>query len=229
MTLAALDLADLASVRAFADARTEPVDLLVNNAGLMAPPRSTTADGFELQLGTNHLGHFALTGLLLDRLLAGARAARGDAVERRPPDRRRSTSTTCSASGATSAGPPTASPSSPTCCSCASSTGARGPRCSRSRASPRTPATRRPTCSRRRRPRSTALVMTVLNRVIAQDAEHGALPALYAATVARPAGRELRRPGRPRRVARQPRARVDERARERPGRRRAGCGRSPSA
>ena len=65
-----LDLASLASVRAFAQAWDEPLDLLVNNAGLMAPPYSTTEDGFELQLGTNHLGHFALTGLLLDRLLA---------------------------------------------------------------------------------------------------------------------------------------------------------------
>jgi len=70
--VAPLDLADLASVRAFAAARDEPVDLLVNNAGVMAPPRRETADGFELQFGTNHLGHFALTGLLLDRLLAGA-------------------------------------------------------------------------------------------------------------------------------------------------------------
>jgi NAD(P)-dependent dehydrogenase (short-subunit alcohol dehydrogenase family) len=71
-TLAPLDLASLASVRAFAQARTEPVDLLVNNAGIMAPPEGRTADGFELQFGTNHLGHFALTGLLLDRLLAGS-------------------------------------------------------------------------------------------------------------------------------------------------------------
>jgi len=69
--LGELDLASLASVRAFAEARTEPVDLLVNNAGIMAPPEGRTADGFELQFGTNHLGHFALTGLLLDRLLAG--------------------------------------------------------------------------------------------------------------------------------------------------------------
>jgi NAD(P)-dependent dehydrogenase (short-subunit alcohol dehydrogenase family) len=69
--LASLDLGALASVRAFAAVRTEPVDLLVNNAGLMAPPRGTTADGFELQFGTNHLGHFALTGLLMERLLAG--------------------------------------------------------------------------------------------------------------------------------------------------------------
>jgi NAD(P)-dependent dehydrogenase (short-subunit alcohol dehydrogenase family) len=66
-----LDLASLDSVRAFAGAWDEPLDLLVNNAGLMAPPYATTADGFEMQLGTNHLGHFALTGLLLDRLLAG--------------------------------------------------------------------------------------------------------------------------------------------------------------
>ena len=68
--LAALDLASLDSVRAFADAYGEErVDLLVNNAGIMAPPRRTTADGFESQLGTNHLGHFALTGRLLPALL----------------------------------------------------------------------------------------------------------------------------------------------------------------
>jgi NAD(P)-dependent dehydrogenase (short-subunit alcohol dehydrogenase family) len=64
-----LDLADLASVRAFATGVEEPIDLLVNNAGVMALPRRKTADGFEMQLGTNHLGHFALTGLLLERLL----------------------------------------------------------------------------------------------------------------------------------------------------------------
>jgi NAD(P)-dependent dehydrogenase (short-subunit alcohol dehydrogenase family) len=62
-----LDLADLTSVRAFADA-LDNVDVLVNNAGVMAIPRRTTADGFEMQFGTNHLGHFALTGLLLPRL-----------------------------------------------------------------------------------------------------------------------------------------------------------------
>ncbi len=63
-----LDLASLESVRAFAAAIDEPLDVLVDNAGVMAPPRGETADGFELQLGTNHLGHFALTGLLLERL-----------------------------------------------------------------------------------------------------------------------------------------------------------------
>jgi len=61
-----LDLASLDSVRAFAhDWAGQPVDLLVNNAGVMIPPLSRTADGFELQFGTNHLGHFALTNLLL--------------------------------------------------------------------------------------------------------------------------------------------------------------------
>jgi NAD(P)-dependent dehydrogenase (short-subunit alcohol dehydrogenase family) len=66
-----LDLASLSSVRDFAARVAGPVDLLVNNAGVMAPPtRRTTEDGFELQFGTNHLGHFALTGLLLPALLA---------------------------------------------------------------------------------------------------------------------------------------------------------------
>jgi NAD(P)-dependent dehydrogenase (short-subunit alcohol dehydrogenase family) len=67
-----LDLGDLASVREFADRLgTDRLDLLINNAGVMAPPRQTTADGFESQFGTNHLGHFALTGLVLGQLLRG--------------------------------------------------------------------------------------------------------------------------------------------------------------
>jgi NAD(P)-dependent dehydrogenase (short-subunit alcohol dehydrogenase family) len=64
----ALDLADLSSVRTFAASVTEDVHLLINNGGVMATPERRTADGFELQFGTNHLGHFALTGLLLPRL-----------------------------------------------------------------------------------------------------------------------------------------------------------------
>jgi NAD(P)-dependent dehydrogenase (short-subunit alcohol dehydrogenase family) len=60
-----LELTDLASIRAFARAWTGPVDILVNNAGIMMVPEGKTADGFELQIGTNHLGHFALTNLLL--------------------------------------------------------------------------------------------------------------------------------------------------------------------
>jgi NAD(P)-dependent dehydrogenase (short-subunit alcohol dehydrogenase family) len=68
-----LDLSDLASVTSFVDDLPhDRVDVLINNAGVMAPPRQTTADGFELQFGTNHLGHFALTGQLLPRLRAAA-------------------------------------------------------------------------------------------------------------------------------------------------------------
>ncbi len=61
----ALDLASLASIDAFADAWEGELDILVNNAGVMAVPERRTADGFELQIGTNHLGHFALTNRLL--------------------------------------------------------------------------------------------------------------------------------------------------------------------
>ena len=67
-----LDLTSLDSIRAAADAlksRYERIDLLINNAGVMTTPKGTTADGFELQFGTNHLGHFALTGRLLDAML----------------------------------------------------------------------------------------------------------------------------------------------------------------
>ncbi|NKZ13993.1 SDR family NAD(P)-dependent oxidoreductase [Mycolicibacterium septicum DSM 44393] len=78
LELQRLDLGSLKSVREAADeirAGHDTIDLLINNAGVMTPPKETTEDGFELQFGTNHLGHFALTGLLLDRLLpvAGSR------------------------------------------------------------------------------------------------------------------------------------------------------------
>ena len=76
---AELDLADLASVQRFADdmiRRGDPIDLLINSAGIMMPPnRGVTKDGFELQFGTNHLGHFALTSRLLP-LLRSAKSPR---------------------------------------------------------------------------------------------------------------------------------------------------------
>jgi NAD(P)-dependent dehydrogenase (short-subunit alcohol dehydrogenase family) len=74
VSVAALDLGSLASVQAFARgfrSDHDGLDLLINNAGVMAPPRRVTSDGFELQIGTNHLGHFALTGRLI-----GAMASR---------------------------------------------------------------------------------------------------------------------------------------------------------
>ena len=77
MELLHLDLADLVSVRRAADevlADHARLDLLVNNAGVMGTPYRQTADGFELQMATNHLGHFALTGLLLDRIVTTARS-----------------------------------------------------------------------------------------------------------------------------------------------------------
>jgi len=72
VTVQKLDLGSLSSVKESAAemaAAYPRIDLLINNAGVMYPPKSTTADGFELQFGTNHLGHFALTGLLLKNLL----------------------------------------------------------------------------------------------------------------------------------------------------------------
>ncbi len=78
VTVEQLDLADLASVRSFTRAwpQAHPggLDLLVNNAGVMAIPRRTTVDGYEMQFATNHLGHFALTGLLLPALVARPRS-----------------------------------------------------------------------------------------------------------------------------------------------------------
>src|SRR6516165_3967256 len=72
VTVQHLDLASLDSIRAAAAelrARHPAIDLLINNAGVMFPPKQITGDGFELQFGTNHLGHFALTGLLLEQML----------------------------------------------------------------------------------------------------------------------------------------------------------------
>ena len=77
VALQELDLSSLDSVRTAADelrSKHDSIDLLINNAGIMMTPKSTTKDGFELQFGTNHLGHFAFTNLLLDRVLAAPRS-----------------------------------------------------------------------------------------------------------------------------------------------------------
>ncbi|HMV67998.1 MAG TPA: oxidoreductase [Myxococcota bacterium] len=87
LTFVQLDLARLTSVRVAADAigALGGCDVLINNAGIMAIPRTLTADGFEMQIGTNHLGHFALTGLLLPDLLRrpGARVVTVSSVAHR--------------------------------------------------------------------------------------------------------------------------------------------------
>jgi NAD(P)-dependent dehydrogenase (short-subunit alcohol dehydrogenase family) len=88
VALQELDLTSLESVRAAARqlrSDHDHIDLLINNAGVMYTPKSTTKDGFELQFGTNHLGHFAFTGLLLDRLLpvAGSRVVTVSSVGHR--------------------------------------------------------------------------------------------------------------------------------------------------
>jgi NAD(P)-dependent dehydrogenase (short-subunit alcohol dehydrogenase family) len=88
VTVQRLDLTSLDSVRAAADelrASRPRIDLLINNAGVMYTPKGTTRDGFELQFGTNHLGHFALTGLLLERMLpvAGSRVVTVSSIAHR--------------------------------------------------------------------------------------------------------------------------------------------------
>ena len=108
-----LDLADLASERAFANAWQGDSDVLINNAGVMRTPKRRTADGFEPEIGTNHLGHFALTNLLLphvtDRVVTVASGAHAAA---------RSPWPTSTGSGvATDAGRITSNRSWPICCS----------------------------------------------------------------------------------------------------------------
>jgi NAD(P)-dependent dehydrogenase (short-subunit alcohol dehydrogenase family) len=117
VTVQHLDLASLDSIRTAARelrSRLPRIDLLINNAGVMYTPKRTTRDGFELQFGTNHLGHFALTGLLLDRLLPapGSRVITVSSLG--TGSEPRFTSTTCSGSGPTVGWVRTASPSWPT-------------------------------------------------------------------------------------------------------------------
>ena len=183
VALQELDLTSLESVRAAAEqlrSDYDRIDLLINNAGVMWTPKSTTKDGFELQFGTNHLGHFAFTGLLMDRLLpvAGSRVVTVSSIGHRLladihfDDLQWERATTGSA--------PTGSPSSPTCCSRTNCSD--GWRHS-TRRSPRppTPAARKPSCSATCR-RCLGGIFSVVEPLIAQDAASGALPTLRAAT-----------------------------------------------
>ncbi|MCB9670285.1 MAG: SDR family NAD(P)-dependent oxidoreductase [Alphaproteobacteria bacterium] len=134
-----LDLGDLASVRAFAeafDAKHDRLDALINNAGVMNTPNGKTKDGFEMQLGVNHLGHFLLTELLLEKLKPahrpGSSACRAATTTRRWAGTATSTSTTSpSRTSRTTDGRRTPSPSSPTCCTPRSSRSAWRARASR--------------------------------------------------------------------------------------------------
>ena len=117
----ALDLASLDSVREFAAGWDGEIDLLINNAGVMVPPLSRTAEGFELQFGTNHLGHFALTNLLLEQI-SGPRRER--LLDRAPHRADRLRRPQLGAQALHARGAPTGSRSSPTCCSPPSCSGA---------------------------------------------------------------------------------------------------------
>ena len=173
-----LDLQDLSSVRQFADG-VDGADILINNAGVMAVPYSLTVDGFESQIGTNHLGHFALTNLLLPKLgrpggdgvLDGALARAGSTWP---------TSTT--RPGVTRHGWPTASPSWPTCCSPANCSAASTwpvRRCERWRLHPGYSHTNLQGASGHKLGDA---VMSAATRVIATDADFGARQTLYAAS-----------------------------------------------
>jgi len=180
----ALDLADLASIRAFADGWEGDLDLLVNNAGIMAVPQGRTRDGFELQIGTNHLGHFALTNLLLPHVTGrvvtvASGAHRMGKIELDDLNWERRSYNAWRAYGQsklanllftlelenrlTAAGSPV-------------------------RALAAHPGWAATNLQGRTQNRLQDLVMTLGNKVIAQDDEHGAWPTLYAATQDLPGG-----------------------------------------
>ncbi len=150
-----VDLSDLASVRHGAAESPElgPIDVLVNNAGVMATPRQRTVDGLDLQMATNHFGPFLFTGLLLPQLVARATPA----SSRCPPTGTgwrapRRSATRGRRRGATRAGVSTGRPSWPTCSSPTSSTAAPARPACRSPRPPRTRATPRRTCCPTARP-----------------------------------------------------------------------------
>ena len=115
-----LDLEDLASVRAFAAGWTGDIDILINNAGIMLVPEGRTSDGFERQIGTNHLGHFALTKLLLPHITDRIVTVRSNAHERGRLDL---DDLNWQDPEVSAPARPTATASSPTCCSRSSCSG----------------------------------------------------------------------------------------------------------
>ena len=178
-----LDLADLSSVRAFAAGWDGPIDVLVNNAGVMAVPERRTADDFELQIGTNHLGPFALTNLLLgqitDRVVTvaslahlGARIDMEDLNSEHGYDRWRAYGHSKLANLLFTL-------------ELQRRLDAAGSRVSAHAAHPGWAATNLQGQTTRRVER---LAMAVGNRLIAQSAAMGALPTLYAATLPVPGG-----------------------------------------
>jgi NAD(P)-dependent dehydrogenase (short-subunit alcohol dehydrogenase family) len=185
-----LDLASLASVREFAEACDGEIDLLINNAGVMAPPLTRTVDGFELQFGTNHLGHFALTNLLLEQVTgrvvtvssSGHRMGRIDFEdlnwERKPYSPWRAYGQSKLANLLFTA-------------ELQRRLSASGSSVLATAAHPGYAATNLQFKTERR---LLDLVSAVGNRVLAQDAEHGALPTLYAAVAAVP-GNSFAGPG----------------------------------
>lgn len=189
-----LDLADLASVREFATSygqRRTSLDLLVNNAGVMALPYGRTADGFETQFGVNHLGHFALTGLLLPRLRAAAPGPGSSTSPAASTHWGGSTSRAAAwmrspASTATAAGSPTAAPRPPTCCSRTSWPAASPPCGSTVTAAAAHPgyasSNLHSGASKLEGPTLNSRVAAFGNAVVAQPTSAGALPTLYAAT-----------------------------------------------
>ena len=180
----ALDLADLASIRAFADGWEGDLDLLVNNAGIMAVPEGRTRDGFELQIGTNHLGHFALTNLLLPHVTGrvvtvASGAHRMGKIELDDLNWERRSYNAWRAYGQSKLANLLFTLELEN-----RLTAARSP----VRALAAHPGWAATNLQGRTQNRLQDLVMTVGNKVIAQDDEHGAWPTLFAATQDLPGG-----------------------------------------
>ena len=209
---------------------TRRLDVLIGNAGIMACPQGTTVDGFELQFGTNHLGHFLLVTRLLPALVARRRRPGGAAQLGRPPlRRRRPRRPRLRAHSPTTRGWPTAGPRRPTCCARSASTSASATRACGP--SPSTPAGSRPSSAATSPSDTLQVLMDRLAAAPARDGVEVGAPGRRHHRVRRHLARP-RRPGRrvprglPRRRAhrrpRRPRGRARLRPRPGPGRRAVG-------